>query len=129
MIDWNLPALQIARLVRASAEPFAGAFSYLGTHRLQVWRASAIERESPMLGVPGQVSGIDGTTGVVQILCGEGILEIERVSLDEGDRVAPGSLIRSTRQRLGLDLVATVAALQARLAVLEAENVRSASLL
>lgn len=122
LLDWSLPAVQLARLVRASAEPFAGAFSYVDGQLLRVWRARAVDSEFPMLGVPGQVIAIDASAGIVHILCGEGILELSQVSLGEGERMQPTSMIRSTRQRLGVDLVAMVAELQARLAALEAER-------
>ena len=38
-LDWTQPAELLARLVRASAEPFAGAYTWVGTRRLTVWRA------------------------------------------------------------------------------------------
>lgn len=99
-IDWELPAQRLARLVRASAEPFAGAFTYLDGAKLTVWRARAGTLAYPYLGIPGQVAGIDHDSGMVMILAGEGVLMLEEVET-ASRRSNAAELIRSTRVRLG----------------------------
>jgi UDP-4-amino-4-deoxy-L-arabinose formyltransferase/UDP-glucuronic acid dehydrogenase (UDP-4-keto-hexauronic acid decarboxylating) len=101
-IDWTVPAADIARLVRASAEPFAGAYTYLGLDRLVVWRACVAPAEFAILGVPGQVAHRTDT-GAVAVVAGEGLLLLEEVENGSG-RCKAGELIRSARDRLGLDL-------------------------
>jgi UDP-4-amino-4-deoxy-L-arabinose formyltransferase/UDP-glucuronic acid dehydrogenase (UDP-4-keto-hexauronic acid decarboxylating) len=125
-IDWSLPAEHIARLVRASAEPFAGAYTWYGSARLRIWRADTVSLSSPALGVPGQVTRIDRSTGTIGVCCGAGELLVSLVGRDDGDRVAAAQVVRSTRDRLGLDLEAEVAALHARIAHLESRLSREA---
>jgi UDP-4-amino-4-deoxy-L-arabinose formyltransferase/UDP-glucuronic acid dehydrogenase (UDP-4-keto-hexauronic acid decarboxylating) len=99
LLDWTVPAPQACRLVRASAEPFAGAFSFLELERVTVWRAHAEPLRQPSLGVPGQVLE-RRPDGAVAVLCGEGMLVLEEVERD-GERGPPASFVRSLRQRFG----------------------------
>lgn len=120
LIDWRDSADAIARRVRASAEPFAGAYSWYEGQRLRIWRARAVSEPCPSLGVPGQVTRIDRVRGVVGVLCGHGELELQQVELANGGRVAPAAIVRSTRDRLGRDVEEELAALRERVAQLEA---------
>jgi methionyl-tRNA formyltransferase len=101
-IDWRQPAMQIARLVRASAEPFAGAYSWLDARKLTVWRAYAADAEGPWLGVPGHVAHRDPASGTATVLTGDGVLVVEEAELD-GRRAPAAELLTSARMRLGLD--------------------------
>ena len=112
-IDWARPAEHLARLVRASAEPFAGAYTYLDGRKLIVWRAHAERLPYPYLGAPGQVAEIRGSDGGVAVICGDGVLVLEVVALERGKRTAASAAIRSGRARLGLDLAAEVERLRA----------------
>ena len=119
-IDWNRPATDIAKLVRASAEPFAGAFAQLTGERLTIWRARAEKLPYPSLGVNGQVVRVDTDRGEAWILCDEGVLVLEQVEL-EGKRGGATEFIRSTRTRLAAgDPVATqLQAMNSRIEALE----------
>lgn len=119
-MDWVRPAEELARLVRASGDPFAGAYSYLGTDRVVVWRARAEVLGYPHLGVAGQVVEIRRAAGEVAVLCGEGVLVLEEVGTSEGARVPAAEHLRSTRLRLGMDVPSEVAALARRVRELEA---------
>lgn len=99
-IDWREPAKSLDRLVRASAEPFPGAFSFVGDVRLTVWRAHAGVVDNPVLGVPGHVVLVDANTGEVCVLAGAGVLVLEEVEI-AGVRGKAANLIRSTRTRMG----------------------------
>lgn len=106
MIHWADTADAIARLVRASAEPLAGAFCTFGDQRLRVWRArvepvaAATTYPKPTrLAVPGQVIGF--RDDAVLIHCGGWEpLVIETVQLPDGDRQPAASVVRSLRDRL-----------------------------
>jgi UDP-4-amino-4-deoxy-L-arabinose formyltransferase/UDP-glucuronic acid dehydrogenase (UDP-4-keto-hexauronic acid decarboxylating) len=102
-IDWTRPAVHLDRLVRASAEPFAGAYTFYNGTRLRVWRARASRLDYEYLGIPGQVAARDAEG--VTVLTGDGVLILEQVELEgESGRVPAAECIRSLRTRLGLDL-------------------------
>lgn len=100
-IDWALPADALGRLVRASAEPFAGAFASLLGRRLVVWRARPETLPYPWLGIPGQVAVRHTEDGSVSVLCGRDVLRVQTVELDGGGRLPAADVLRSTRERLG----------------------------
>lgn len=118
-IDWSRPAVDLARLVRASAEPFAGAYSYLGTDKVVVWRAHAEELGYPALGVPGQVVDIRAAAGEVAVLAGEGLLVLEVVGTEQAGRRPAAEVVRSTRTRFGMDVAGQLAGLLHRIRELE----------
>ena len=74
-IDWQRPADELARLVRAY-NPVPGAFFMLDDQRIKCWRAAADGRANA---APGEVIASDAN-GVV-VACGEGslrLLELQR---------------------------------------------------
>jgi UDP-4-amino-4-deoxy-L-arabinose formyltransferase/UDP-glucuronic acid dehydrogenase (UDP-4-keto-hexauronic acid decarboxylating) len=119
-LDWGQPAEALARLVRASAEPFAGAFTHLDGRRLTVWRAWPATPPTPVLGVPGQVVAIDPSTGTVEVLTGNGTLVVSEIEAD-GVRGPAAGAVSSLRTRLGLDSERELRRLTERVAELEAQ--------
>ena len=102
LIDWGNGASRVWTLIRASGRPYPGAFTYHGTRRLVIWRASYVG-SAPYHGIPGQVQEMrrDGTA-LVQ--CGDGEhLLIEEMQADNGSPVRPGDVLRN-HDRLGIDL-------------------------
>jgi methionyl-tRNA formyltransferase len=97
-IDWRLPAAYLARLVRASAEPFTGAFTSYRGERVTVWRADTIASPEAFCAVPGQVLDSD-SVGIV-VATGDGVLRVTEMET-AGGRGAPAAWFRSTRGRLG----------------------------
>lgn len=118
-IDWSRRAEELSRLVRASAEPFAGAYSFVGPSRLVVWRARSGRLPYPYLGVPGQVAERNPEHGEVAVLTGDGVLVLEEVEWPPGTRGRATDLLRSTRTRLGLDVAGELARLAERVEQLE----------
>ena len=118
-IEWSRDAAALARLVRASAEPFAGAYTALGGERLTIWRAHAEPLAYDHLGVPGQIVELRGDTGEVAVLTGDGVLVLERVALGDGATVAAAQRLTSTRARLGLHVPTVLDELRGRVAALE----------
>ena len=104
-LDWVQGALQLARVVRASAEPFAGAYSWLDAERVTVWRAHHEPLPEPALGTPGQVADVRRQTGEVAVLTGDGLLVLEEVERG-GQRAPAAELLTSARLRLGFDTAA-----------------------
>jgi methionyl-tRNA formyltransferase len=101
-LNWSQSAEVLARLVRASAEPFAGAYSFLNEERLIIWRASAATLPYPYWGAPGQVVNRDTQTGEVVVLAGEGVLILQEVETASAGRQRATEVIKSMRARLGL---------------------------
>ena len=69
-LDWTRPAVELDRLVRASSQPFAGAFGTLDGRRVTVWRAR-VESGS---GEPGDVVR---RADDVAVATGDGLLVLE----------------------------------------------------
>lgn len=107
-INWNDSADHICRLVRASAEPFAGAFTYLGCEKITIWRARMEIPATPYLGVPGQVTDINRENGEVTVICGDRFLVIEEVEINDTGRSKADCVIISIRCRLGMDMPAEI---------------------
>jgi methionyl-tRNA formyltransferase len=119
LLDWTRPAEALGRVVRASAEPFAGAFTFLDGRELVVWRARPGRLPHPVLGVPGQVVDVARDSGDVIVLAADGVLVLEEVQRGSEPRCRPAELITSTRTRLGLDLAGELRNLRASVARLE----------
>ena len=76
-IDWSLPAMRIARQVRAY-HPWPGAYTTWGGRTLKVIEAAA--REAGGVGEPGRVVSLG--RGRMGVATGEGVLELWRVQLE-----------------------------------------------
>ena len=125
-IDWHQSAGDLARLVRASAEPFAGAYSFIGDEKVIVWRAHPEQLPYPYLGIPGQVAEVRHSTGEVAVLANDGVLVLEEVEMIPGGRRQAADFIKSARLRLGMSLEQEIVRLRGRIAQLEAQlNIHS----
>lgn len=100
-IDWSQDAETVHRLIRASSEPFAGAYStYEGQQTVRIWRAELVNSGEPFLAIPGQI--MDVRSGYPVIACGRGCIRLSRVSVDgvPGESDSLGVFSRSVRNRL-----------------------------
>jgi methionyl-tRNA formyltransferase len=118
-IDWEQSATRIERIVRASSEPFFGAFTYFGTNKLRIWRARAEFPGFEYFGTPGQVAERRPGSGEVAVITGDGFLVLEEVQLEDGDRLSPNEVITSNRTQLGMDVTGTIRRLKSRIDELE----------
>lgn len=118
-IDWNRSADDIARLIRAAAEPFAGAYTYLDGSRLTVWRGRADRLPYPHVGIPGQIVERRPDTKEVSVLTGDGILRVQEVQLAGQMREPASVVLKSTRQRLGMVVESEIDRLRERVRQLE----------
>lgn len=83
-IDWTKPATQLWNLVRSLTRPLRGAWTWLGGHKMHVWKVRVVEpsRQLAVSGtVPGQVIAIIGKGIWVQ--AGEGQVQILDASFDD----------------------------------------------
>jgi len=104
LISWGKRVESILRLINASSEPFAGAYTYYNMSKLTIWRASIKEFENQSLYVPGQVVYIDKSTGDVEVAAADGIVVLHEVQLDNKGRIPPALIIKSIRTRLGMNI-------------------------
>jgi len=101
-IDWNKSAIEISKLVKASSEPFNGAYTYLNMERFVIWEAYALQEGVEMLSIPGHVLWKNKKTGEVGISTGDGVLVLRLVEKGISGKVKPNKIIKSLRTRLGL---------------------------
>ena len=97
-INWDDTSIKINRLIRASSEPYSGAFTYLDDLKIIIWRAKLIKSKADWLGIPGQVAEIYEDGGVA-ILTNQGKIKIEEIEAN-GKRMKPSALLNSIRKRL-----------------------------
>jgi methionyl-tRNA formyltransferase len=105
LIDWSLPTRAIHRLIRALVPPFPGAFTYYQGHRVFVWRAEPVPNPPRYVGrVPGRVSSVSRRDGYVDVITGDSVLRLLEIQAEGGSPTPPATLIRSSRDTLGLHL-------------------------
>jgi methionyl-tRNA formyltransferase len=97
-VNWRESARNISRLVRASSEPYSGAYSFLNGEKIIIWKAAVLDYREKFLAIPGHVVGIQKESKTIHVACGEGILEIREIEY-QGNRMAPSDFIKSIRVR------------------------------
>ena len=103
-INWNEPAVMLARLVKAVSEPLFGAYTFIGDKKLIVWRAHHEIPSFPFVGSPGQIADRRLNTGEVTVVTGEGLLVLKEVEINGSGRVKPTDVIKTIRTKLGMDV-------------------------
>ena len=101
-IDWNKPVIHIDRLIRASSEPFSGAYTYIGNEKMIIWRAHIEYPKYQYLSIPGQVVERRQKTGEVAIATSDGFLVLEEIETEHKGQIKPIEIINTIRTRLGL---------------------------
>jgi methionyl-tRNA formyltransferase len=121
-IDWRQPNHAILRLIRALAPPAPPAVTYLLGAPLHILRARLPDVCRNYEGrIAGRVIDRKTAAGTVDVLCGEGILQIERVRTADGQELPAAAVIRSIRDTLGLNHSQEILALRTRLEQLESQ--------
>ncbi len=87
-LDWSLPAVELARKVRAF-NPFPGAAGQAGASTVKVWNAQPVEGS----GRPGQVLSADAQRGIV-VACGAGALRLTELQKPGGKRLAAAEFLK-----------------------------------
>lgn len=114
-IDWNKRAIDIERLVRAVADPFDGAYSFLNNKKLIIWKAHHIIPDYKYMGIPGQIAERFKETGEVSVITGDGLLVLEEVEISKGIREKPYNVIKTIRTRLCLDIYEELSSINNRI--------------
>lgn len=103
-IDWNKTTTEIDRIIRASCWPFEGAYTFCNGIKIHILEAKIEKFPSPVCVCPGQVIGIDKLNHVVKIACSDGIICIQKLSLEDGTEISPEIIVKSMRYRLGYSI-------------------------
>ena len=129
LLNWSQSAIDLDRLIRASSEPLAGAYTALEGRRLRVWRAAVVPTVAPEVAIPGQVVELHNEQGAADIATGSGRLRVLELQPEGSQRCPATEVLGSTRQRLGpsaeqmaFEAFTRIAELEARLAALEDER-------
>ena len=112
-INWNQTAEKIDRVVRASSEPFNGAYTFLSGEKLTIWESEVIIEDYDYLASPGQV--LNRSKDGVLVATGKDFLLIKDAEKLGKGRLPPYNLIPSIRLRLGIDYSAEILQLKKKL--------------
>lgn len=96
-IDWELSAVQIHRLIRASSEPYEGAYTFFDSKKIIIWEADLVNENYDWIGIPGQFAEFDNE-GNLFVLTGEGKLKLLEIEFDS-KRDKPKEFFKSLRSR------------------------------
>ncbi|HEX8563125.1 MAG TPA: formyltransferase family protein [Flavobacterium sp.] len=88
LINWDWPAEEIHRLIRAVSRPLPGAYTYAGTTQLRIFKAS-LSNISNHLGIPGRVIISDDKHGI-HVQTGHGLLKLEEFEGVEKEKLKVG---------------------------------------
>lgn len=97
-IDWNNSATEIYNLIRASSYPYSGAFTYLNTEKVIIWKAKPHKMDEDFLAVPGHVLSVNKSSGSVLVACKNDVLKVEEIEW-QGIRMPAATLLNSIRVR------------------------------
>jgi methionyl-tRNA formyltransferase len=97
-INWNQPAENVCRLVRASSHPYKGAFSFLNGEKIIIWKARPVIPQDKFFAIPGHVVALNKANNSVMVACTDGLLEIQEIERN-GEVMAPTAFIKSIRLR------------------------------
>ncbi|PRY06775.1 methionyl-tRNA formyltransferase [Pontibacter ummariensis] len=97
-IDWHQSVEEVYRLIRASAHPYHGAFSFLNGEKIIIWKAKPYITEDKFLVMPGHVVALQKDTSSILAACKDGLLEVQEIE-HEGIKMPPTEFIKSIRVR------------------------------
>ena len=119
LINWNATNKEIDSLIRASCNPFAGAYTYYEKLRIFITKARREEYEYPSIVIPGQVIKVNKKMDEVAVATGNGVIIIEEIYLENKIKVSVSQILASTRIRLGYVLEDKIYQLERRIEELE----------
>ncbi|MFY7979880.1 MAG: methionyl-tRNA formyltransferase [Sediminibacterium sp.] len=91
LINWNLTALEIDRLIKATTAPYPGAFSFVRGEIIKIWK-SAVADDNNIMGVVGRVLLVDENKGYL-VKCGIGSLWIKSFTTIAKDGLKLGDFL------------------------------------
>lgn len=107
-IDWNDSAINIHNLIRASAKPYSGAYTYLKVNdeikKVIIWESTLISTSTRDMGTPGHIVFNDKHSGESHVFTGAGILGLGKLQYENEEVFQPGLIFKSIRIRFGIDI-------------------------
>jgi methionyl-tRNA formyltransferase len=97
-INWMDSGENIHRLIRASSQPYSGAYTFFDNKKIIIWRANIVKPENPFLAVPGHIVKINKDSGSVFVACKDSFIEVTEIEVEKSI-VKPASLFKSIRLR------------------------------
>lgn len=98
-IDWNMPAVNIERLIRG-LNPWPSAYSKMGNKTLKIWKAKVIDKD-----ISGEIGVIvDVEKDSIHVKTGDGILAITELQLEGKKRMSAGDFLRGIQLEVGTKL-------------------------
>ncbi|OTA17678.1 bifunctional UDP-glucuronic acid decarboxylase/UDP-4-amino-4-deoxy-L-arabinose formyltransferase [Xenorhabdus beddingii] len=92
-VDWNLPAIQLERCVRAF-NPWPMSFFLIDDHPIKIWRAEVIIEQTTQ--VPGTIISADKKG--IQVATADGILNITQLQPPGKKAMSAADLLNSKRE-------------------------------
>jgi methionyl-tRNA formyltransferase len=100
LINWQHSAQQIHNLVRATSEPFPGAFTYWRGKRMIIWQTALPKKQLIYSGaIPGRILG--KKNGYIEVLTADGVLQIQRLQLDGEEKMNAADFVISVKDTFG----------------------------
>jgi len=97
IILWNRSAREITALVRATAYPYPGAYTYVKGQRMVVWRCE-VDTTLRYKGVVGRILEVSAT-GTVVVQTGDGLLRLTEIEFPD----AKGGIALRAGMKLGYE--------------------------
>ena len=105
LIDWSMPAIQIADRVRGF-QPFPGTFSYLDQKKVAIWKARAKEAYENASKPPGTIVSAD--RGGISIAAGGGtLLHVDEIQFEGKRRMSVHDALNGVEVSEGDRLIST----------------------
>ncbi|MEE1884704.1 methionyl-tRNA formyltransferase [Pedobacter flavus] len=101
-INWNLPNIDILRLINASSRPYSGAYTYLNNLKITVWEAEIFQDDEVFCGIPGQITAFSHNEKTVTVLCGTGKLKLSVLNWEDNGKKFE-DVFKSVRARFFLN--------------------------
>jgi methionyl-tRNA formyltransferase len=125
-INWHASTRSIDCLIRGLVAPFPGAYTFINSRRLIIWRAEPLQSAPRYAGrIPGRVVGIGRAAGYVDVLTSDGVLRVFEVQLEGEAKTTAASVVTSVRATFGLrmaELLDRIGALEQQIAALVARD-------
>lgn len=101
-IDWEKPAEEIDRLIRAAGKPYPGAFTVYKDRKLVIWEARLLDTFDH-IGTPGQILAQQEDEVVIQ--CGSGWIGVQLVQDEHAaEPTKAGQLFTRMHDKLGVNI-------------------------